>query len=116
MSAKILVVDDEPLILITVEKALVRKGYRVVKAGNAEEFAKALDEAPFDLLLTDLFMEGLAVDEVVSRVKASSPGARVIRMSGSVNREKTKDFLEKPFRIEDLREKIREALNEPSRD
>lgn len=115
MSAKILVIDDEPLILVTIEKALVKKGYQVIKAGNPEEFVRALSEAPFDLLLTDVFMEGLSVEEVIRQVRTSSPDACIIKMSGSVNREKSANFLEKPFRIEDLRDKVRQALDKSSR-
>lgn len=114
MSKKILVIDDEPLILVTVEKALSRLGYRIVTAQDMKEFERALHEGPFDLLITDLNMEGATPDTIIARVKERSPSVTVLKMSGSVNREKSHDFIEKPFRIEELRDKVRSLIHEHS--
>lgn len=114
MSKNILVIDDEPLILITVEKALSRLGYRIVTAQDMKEFDRALHEGPFDLLITDLNMEGATPDTIIERVKDRSPSVIVLKMSGSVDREKSDDFIEKPFRIEELREKVKSLIDERS--
>ena len=111
---KILVIDDELLILTTVEKALTRVGYCVAKAQNMEELAAALSEAPFDLMITDLHMEEETVENIIERVRQSSPRIRVLMMSGGSYRPNADNFIEKPFKLEELREKVRTYLNESS--
>ena len=114
MSSKILVIDDELLILNTIEKALARVGYSVAKAQNMEELGAALGAAPFDLMITDLHMEGETVENIIERVKQSSPGIRVLMMSGGSYNTDADNFIEKPFTLEKLREKVRVYLNATS--
>ncbi|MBI5632985.1 MAG: response regulator [Nitrospirae bacterium] len=114
MSSKILVIDDELLILNTVEKALTRVGYSVAKAQNMEELYVALMKAPFDLMITDLHMEEETSENIILRVKQTSPAIRVLLMSGGSYRADADNFIEKPFKLEELREKVRVYLNESS--
>lgn len=114
MSAKILVIDDELLILNTVEKALSRVGYSVATVQNMEQLGIALRDAPYDLVLTDLHMEEDTSDNIIERVKQSSPGIKVLLMSGGSYNIDADNFIEKPFKLEELREKVRAHLNESS--
>lgn len=113
MSRKILVIDDEALILVAVKRALLKAGYIVSTAKDMRELHTALKEAPFDMLITDLHMEGDTVENIIEKVKKTSPSVRVLKMSGTVNRDGSYNFLEKPFRIEELRKKVKDILNEP---
>ncbi|RPI35746.1 MAG: response regulator [Nitrospiraceae bacterium] len=114
MPEKILVIDDEPLILVAVERALSRVGYTVTPVDNVKDLDSALSNAPFDLLITDINLGEESVDSIVQKVKESSPAIRVIYMSGIVNEGRCKDFIEKPFKIDDLRKKVRDMLHGPS--
>jgi len=114
MSRKILVIDDEFLILNSVEKALTKVGYQVTKAKNLRELAAALKDAPFDLLITDLHMEGDTAENIVRTVTQTSPSVRVLYMSGAAYKTSKDNFIEKPFKINELREKVRAFLDEPS--
>ena len=114
MSPKILVIDDEILILHTIEKALRKVGYRVTGVQNRQELERALKNAPFDLMITDLHMEDDSAEEIISRVKQTSPSIKVLLMSGSAYRTDTDNFIEKPFRLDELREKVRAFLHEPA--
>ncbi len=114
MSRKILVVDDELLILNAVEKALTKEGYRVTGVQNRQELEAALQSAPYDLLITDLHMEEASAEDIISRVKQKSPAIRVLLMSGTASRTDTDNFIEKPFKLAELREKVRAFLHEPS--
>ena len=114
MPGKILVIDDELLILHTVDKALTRVGYTVAKAQNMAELSAALREAPFDLLITDLHMDEDTAENIIAKVKQSSPGIKVLLMSGGKYRTEADNFIEKPFKLEELREKVRVYLNESS--
>ena len=114
MPGKILVIDDEPLILIAVERALSRVGYTVTPAGNVKDLDSALSNAPYDLLIADVYLGEESVDSIIQKVKDASPAIRVIYMSGMENEDGRKHFIEKPFKIDDLRKKVREILHEPS--
>ena len=114
MSSKILVIDDEVLILTTVEKALAKIGYHVTSARNMQELDGALKNAPFDLVITDLHMEDSSVENILSRVRQTSPSIKVLFMSGASYKVRNDNFIEKPFTLAELREKVRSFLNEPS--
>ena len=112
MTYKILTIDDELLILKTVAKALSKIGYAVTTAQNIEDLDRALGNAPFDLLITDLHMEGETADNIVDRVRRTSPSIRVLYMSGTANKTGEDNFIEKPFKLGELREKVKAALHE----
>ena len=115
MAQKILVVDDEDLILAAVERALAKVGYYVYCARDMAEIGEVIGNAPFDLLITDVHVrEGGTLGEIVKAVKAVSPAVRVLRMSGVAGGEEAYDFIEKPFSIAALREKVRDILHGPS--
>jgi two-component system, NtrC family, response regulator HydG len=114
MAEKILVVDDEPLVLGAVERALLKQGYKITKAQNTKEFVSALKQSPFHLLITDMFMDWNTSEGIISKVKEVSPAIKVLCMSGTVDRSKKYPFIEKPFRINDLRKKVRDILDDLS--
>lgn len=114
MAKKILVVEDEILILKSIERTLQKVGYKIFKAVDKDELKTAFKNVPFDLLILDLHIKGLSTNEVINKVKKSSPGLKVLQISGSLNEGKSQYFLQKPFRIEELRKKVREILDEPS--
>jgi len=113
MPLKILIVDDERLILSTIERALSKVGYEVFSASNLKEVDAIISQGPFDLLLTDVYLEDAVADDIIARVQSASPQLKVLRMSGSGTRGGT-NFLEKPFKIDELRMRVREILDEPS--
>jgi DNA-binding NtrC family response regulator len=78
-----------------------------------QELAAALKHAPFDLLITDLHMEEDTAENIISRVKETSPLVKVLFMSGASYKTDGDNFIEKPFKLDDLREKVRACLNEP---
>ncbi len=115
MAKKILVVDDEDLILAAVERALAKVGYSIACARDMKELDHALRNGPFDLLITDVYIrEGGSLGEVIEKVMNTSPAVRILKMSGSVERDMIGDFIEKPFSIEALRKKVKEILHGPS--
>ncbi len=111
MAEKILVVDDETLILTAVERALVKVGYFIARAQTMEELDEVVKDGPFDLLITDIYMEGGSLDEVIEKVRKTSPSIKVLKMSGAAGGGKTGHFIEKPFNIETLRKKVKDILN-----
>jgi DNA-binding NtrC family response regulator len=114
MANVILVIDDEPLILRTIDKALSKVGYSVFKAQNMAELEESLKNAPFDLLITDVYLEDDSVENIIEKVKRVSPSVKILKMSGSFPRNDSYNFIEKPFRIDQLRKKVKDILDQPS--
>jgi CheY-like chemotaxis protein len=117
IGATILLVDDEPLILITIADQLEELGYQVSTAASGDE-AHALIRAgtSFDLLLTDIRMPG-AMDGValVRYVKEARPGTKTMMMSGWAGSPNLSDrsadrFLQKPFTTARLEAEVRQLL------
>ena len=117
----ILLIEDEPSLREVIADELSYGGYTVVSGETAEEAirAAARHQGPIDLLLTDLVMPRLDGREAAARVRALRPDVRVIYMSGysrsNVNLDDTAirgdAFLQKPFGLDTLLQKVREALD-----
>ena len=117
----VLVVEDEPGVRNIVVQMLEQQGYTVLSASSPEDVLHLLESypAPIDLLLTDVVMPGMSGPEVVEWIQERRPTAKVLYMSGytdstvlkrGVHSERT-PYLQKPFTLESLSEKVREVLN-----
>ena len=117
----ILVVDDEAGIRELVLKILRRHGYQVLEAANGEE-ALAIcrkHSGAIDLLITDVLMPHMGGPELVDRLQKQGLNPKVLYVSGftgDTNIHAAKNlppgtaFLEKPFTLVALLEKVREVL------
>jgi len=79
---KILIIDDEPHILLMLKKMLERIGYEIDLAANGNEGLELFKKIPSSLVITDIIMpekEGL---ETIREMKRISPGLKIIAMSG----------------------------------
>jgi len=114
MAERILVIDDETLILTAVEKTLSRVGYVVVKAQNIAELEAALEGPPFALVIADIYMKEGPSRELVEKVRKHSPSVKVLMMSGSQKAGSDGNFIEKPFSIEGLRKIVGDTLHDLS--
>jgi CheY-like chemotaxis protein len=119
---KILVIDDEPNILLMVLQRLRIHHYKVITALSGEQGLKrAVQDIP-DIVLLDHVMPEMDGDEVLERLK-KNPVTRsipVVMFTADVKEVKVGDYLErgavgcvyKPFAPEDLLAKIREVLGD----
>jgi DNA-binding response OmpR family regulator len=119
---RILIADDEPNIQTMVRMCLATEGYEVELASDGRAAIDAIRRLSPDLLLLDLampVMDGMAVLRELQDQRAI-PSVRVVVMTahGSVRtavqaiRMGASDFLEKPFRPEDLRISVASVLDE----
>lgn len=113
MNEKILVIDDEPLVLSTIKKALDRVGYSVTTTSDIDIFFEILSKEKAPLLIMDLHLGGIKAEDLLRKAKEISPDSRTLLISGSVAGLPERHFLPKPFKIEDLRLKVREILDGP---
>lgn len=106
---RVLVVDDELLILKTVQRALQKVGYKVTTAANREGLLDALRDESFDICIVDLKMKDLSLGEIKRRIEEKGGTARFLVMSGSIYKG-SESFLQKPFRIDELRKSVKSIL------
>ena len=118
MRKRILIVDDEPSLRKVLRAHLGRAGYEVETAEDGHAAVQALDNAPFDLVVSDLRMPGMDGMELLGWCRSRYPGLPVVLITahGTVDSavEAIKlgayDYITKPFDQEELRTIIRRAL------
>lgn len=90
--ARILIVDDEPLVLKSHQRMLAGAGYECVLARNADDALKELDRQPIDLLLSDIKMPGKSGLDLVRRLSSEHPDLAIVMVTG-VNNSQIADLL-----------------------
>jgi CheY-like chemotaxis protein len=117
---RILLVEDEDVVREVLVQVLRRYGYRVVDAPDATRALEtsAVEDEPFDLLVTDVVMPGLNGPRLAERLRAERPELPVLYISGYPGDELVaqgmldvdRPFLQKPFSPAVLARKVRELL------
>lgn len=121
-SYRILVVDDERDICRALEFLLSREGYIVETAFSGENALEKLKKTDYDLLLTDLKMEGMDGIELLEKARSLSPSIIVIIMTAYASVESAVeamkkgafDYIVKPFVNEDVKLTIKRLLEHRS--
>lgn len=109
----ILVVDDEPDVRQSVKMILEMNGYQVTEAVDGDDCLKKIKEKKPDLILLDIMMPGTPVSEVVKQIKNIKIAfMSVVRISdarkkGLTTQDNIVDFLQKPFNVSDLIERVK---------
>ena len=119
---KILVVDDEEILLHMIRDDLTQHGYTVVTADTGESALRELHQNKFDAILCDIKMPGLNGRQVFDWIRASRPtlAHRLLFMTGDIINNSLQIFLEenrltclnKPFVLADLHRKLKQTINE----
>ena len=121
--ARILVIDDDELVLDMLYESLTLEGYDVLKASNGQQGLKLYREEPVDLIITDLIMPEKEGIETIIELRQDFPDVKIIAISGG-GRIGKKDYLhmakifgvqrtfKKPVAREQLLDAIRELINE----
>jgi DNA-binding NtrC family response regulator len=119
MAGRILVVDDDRLKRLTLEKQLADAGYSVLACDDPFAALAALGREPFDVVLTDLRMPGMDGLTLLKRIKEAAPVTQVVVMTayGTIEtaieaiRAGAYDYVTKPFTIEEIDLKLRHLLD-----
>ena len=109
---KILVVDDEPIVLNCCQRILEDQGYAVHLVGSADEAITAMEDEPFEILLVDIKMPIRDGIDLIREIKEKWPETSVIVMTGYSTPEtirksrgaKADKFIAKPFTPDELLE------------
>lgn len=122
---KILILDDEELIIRTLAKLLEKSGYDVLVVKNGEDAVAMVEEEEMDLIISDIRMPGLNGLEAMKRVcqEQAQKGKKKIPMifitgyadpqlEEEARRLSPVDYLYKPFDLPDLMTRVKEALQD----
>ncbi|RKZ34094.1 MAG: two-component system response regulator [Gammaproteobacteria bacterium] len=122
MAHSILVVDDEPNIVLSLEFLMKKAGYDVRTAVDGEEAMQAIRAAPPSLILLDINIPKINGYEICESVRGSKEwcGIRIVMITAKgrdIEREKglamgADDYITKPFATQEVVDKVREILGE----
>jgi DNA-binding response OmpR family regulator len=122
MAKKILIADDEPNIVASLEFLMRQKGYEVRVAGNGVEALAAVTEFQPDLVLLDVMMPQMSGYDVCQKIRAGAQGQRTrILMLSAKGRETEVSkglavgadaYVTKPFSTRDLIAQVARMLDE----
>jgi two-component system response regulator HydG len=118
----VLVVDDEPSNLASLEKIFQRDGMRVMTADSAKSALDVVRSHRVEVVLTDLMMPGVSGVELLRAIKQVSPDTEVVVMTayGTVEtavqamRDGAYDFVEKPLKRMSIVKSVRKAAERQS--
>jgi signal transduction histidine kinase len=116
--ARLLVVDDEESLRITTAAILEQEGYIVDTASSGDEALELMSKADYDLVLTDLHMEGGDGLSVLNSIRCHSPLTISVVLTGFASvesaiaalQEGAYDYLVKPCDIESMKHTIRRGV------
>lgn len=119
-SATVLIVDDDDMVRSVAKRQLDRLGYRVLEASNGQEALDviAVERGGVDIVISDVVMPEMDGPAFLKAVRPLHPELKIIFVSGHTNdafREAMGDdgsfaFLQKPFSLPKLAEKVKEEL------
>ncbi len=118
---RILIVDDDELLLRSIKMLLWNENYSVASANTGEEALGKIKEEPFDVMVIDIRMPGLDGIEVLKKVKeiyGDDSESQVIIMTGYASEDApikaikygAVDYIMKPFETADFLHSIKRAL------
>ncbi len=121
--ANILVVDDEKSMREFLEIMLTKEGYEVIIADDGEQACEILDREIFDLVITDIRMRNINGIGVLKKAKDVNPCAMVVLISAFATaeiaveamKEGAYDYIPKPFKVNDFKRIIKDALESKTR-
>ncbi|MCG6945315.1 MAG: response regulator [Deltaproteobacteria bacterium] len=114
---QVLILDDEPIVWKRLKPAMEKAGYEVEAFSQSSHAMRRVQEKEFDIVVTDLKMEGIDGMAFMTEVKKRSPRTEVIVITGFATMETAKesfqkgvfDFLAKPFKRGELLEIVKKA-------
>lgn len=121
---KILIVDDEPSIIRTLNPVLTALSHEVIEATDAGEALRAIDKTSVDLVLLDLGLPDADGADLISAFKSRAQASVIVVSARHLEADKVRaldrgaeDYIDKPFGMEELLARIRvveRRLNEAS--
>ena len=118
MGARILVVDDEEIVIKSYLRILGGGDYQVEAAHGGREALRKVEENPYDVIILDIMMPDMDGLEVLRRIKETHPDLDVIMVTGlpqnatvvEAKKLGASDYISKPFEPDELKLIVQRAL------
>lgn len=117
MIKRVLIVDDEPLIVKGLKFSLEQEGYETDCAYNGEEALEKYSNNHFDIILLDVMLPGISGTEVCHRIRQKSMIPIIMLTAKSADEDKIEgltegadDYLTKPFNVVELKARMKNLL------
>jgi DNA-binding NtrC family response regulator len=118
-AGRILVVDDQEVIRITLSEYFTSVGYEVIEADDGADALRKFVPGTFDCVISDLSMPEIDGLELLKRIRLLDPDVVFFIITGfpgidsavSAMKEGAYDYLTKPFNLEEIQLKVERALN-----
>lgn len=119
---KVLVVEDDPSLREIIEELLIGRGLDVTTATRGEEAVEIVRTKVFDLIVSDIRMDGISGLDAIEQAREIQPGLGSIVVSGYASEEETlravklnvAGYLKKPFELQQLMQLINDYLRKKS--
>ncbi|MEN9686244.1 MAG: hypothetical protein RLZZ28_2030 [Bacteroidota bacterium] len=122
---KILVAEDEPMLLKTIELKLKKEGYEVMACADGREAVTQMESREPDMVITDIMMPFVSGLEIVSIVRQKILRKIPIIILSAMEQEKivmeafelgADDYITKPFSLNELAIRVKKLMNQFGRD
>jgi formate/nitrite transporter len=118
MAERMLVIDDEEVVLESCRKIFSAEGFQVTCTTSPSEGLRLVTDSSFDVILCDWKMPGFDGMDVVEELERRSPGSAVVMISGyptvgratEAMKRGAMDYVAKPFTPEEIVEAVRRAI------
>ena len=117
---KLLIIEDEVELITFISRSLLRYGYKIIMAKSAEEAIKLVDEknGEFDIIFADIMLQDGNGLELSKKISQKYPKIKFVINSGFIDFNEIESelaeygfyFIEKPYKINQLTQKISEVL------
>ncbi len=114
---RIMVLDDEPIVCKRLKPALEKQGYEVDTFTQSSDAAERIKQVEYDIIITDLKMQGVDGMQLLTDAKKRWPKTEVIVITGFATLETAKesfhkgvfDFIAKPFKLSEIQDVVSQA-------
>lgn len=118
---KIVAIDDQQLVLLSLEKHLSSLGYEIKSAQNGEEGLKLIDSFEPDLLIVDINMDGMSGLDIVKQLRSEDKKLCIMIMSGNTDEDTIvdgfdlgiDDYMKKPVQLSEISVRVRRLIGVP---
>jgi DNA-binding response OmpR family regulator len=118
MKKRILVIEDNPMVVKSLEFKLNKEGYDVFTAIDGRNAMEQLESENFDLILTDLMLPFVSGSQLIEHIKKQFPSIPIIVLSSATQEDiitdaftmGVDDFITKPFSPNELALRVKRTL------
>ncbi|MGB0838763.1 MAG: response regulator transcription factor [Chitinophagales bacterium] len=116
---KIIVVDDDVIMLQAIKTMLSKQGYQVFATTDAQDALDTIEEEDFDLIISDIMMPYMSGIELLHSIKAIRKNLPIIIISAldqqevimTAFQEGAEDFVKKPINLNELLLRVKRVMN-----